>query len=186
MNHVEAAKTPEQIRRIEYALADGHGQVYADIWKIGINLALRISDLLGLRYEQVAGDTLELVEGKTKKRRVIRINAAAREVIDRRRREHPDHVYLFQGESNRGRALGKPLSRSVVSRAFKAVGERRSIGLRLNTHSMRKTRGWAMHDAGKPIELICMTLNHSSPAVTMRYLGITQEEVHALADEFCL
>ena len=74
----------------------------------------------------------------------------------------------------------------MVARVFKEVGERRSIGLKLGTHSMRKTRGWAMHKAGTPIELICRTLNHSSPAVTMRYLGITQEEVHALADEFCL
>ncbi|MCG5526244.1 hypothetical protein LRB11_15110 [Ectothiorhodospira haloalkaliphila] len=51
---------------------------------------------------------------------------------------------------------------------------------------MRETLGWAMHNAVKPIELICMTLNHSSPAVTMRYLGITQEEVQTLVDEFCL
>ncbi|WP_168044665.1 hypothetical protein [Ectothiorhodospira sp. PHS-1] len=73
-----------------------------------------------------------------------------------------------------------------MARVLKAVGERRSIDLKLSTHSMRKIRDWTMHNAGKPIELICMALNHSSPAVTMRYLGITQEEVHALADEFCL
>ena len=186
MKNVEAAKTPDQIQRIEYALADEYGPLYADIWKIGVNLALRISDLLSLRYDQLNGDELAVIEGKTKKRRILHINAAARSVINRRRAEHPDHVYLFQGESNRARALSKPISRSMVARAFKAVGERRSIKLKLSTHSMRKTRGWALHEAGKPIEIICMTLNHSSPAVTMHYLGITQAEVHALADEFCL
>lgn len=186
MNTVEAAKTEEQIQRIEMALRDRHGHVYADLWKIGLNLALRISDLLSLKYDDVSGDKLEIVEKKTNKTRIIVINRAARAVIDRRRAENPSHIYLFQSDSNRSRGLQKPLSRSVVSRKFKQVGEQNSIQLKLNTHSMRKTRGWMMHKAGVSIEQICKMLNHACPSVTMRYIGITQAEIDKTYDVFCL
>jgi len=47
----------------------------------------------------------------------------------------------------------------------------------LGTHSMRKTRGYAMHKAGHSIESIAKVLNHSSPAVTMRYIGLVQQDI---------
>ena len=62
------------------------------------------------------------------------------------------------------------------------VGER--LGLNINTHSMRKSRGWVMFSDGVPIEKISKVLNHSTPAVTMRYLGITKQEVLATYDEY--
>ena len=186
MQAVEAAKTKEQIQRIEMALADNHGRVYADLWKIGLNLALRISDLLTLTYEDVSGEKLKLIEGKTKKPREIVINKNAREIIDRRRSQHPEHTYLFQSDSNRSKAMKQPINRSVVSRKFKEVGEQASINLHLNTHSMRKTRGWMMHSSGVSIEQICKVLNHSTPAVTMAYIGITQADIDRTYDEFCL
>lgn len=62
-----------------------------------------------------------------------------------------------------------------MANAFKAVGD--EMSLQLGTHSMRKTRGWLMYNGGSSIELICKVLNHSSPAVTMAYIGITKAEV---------
>ena len=71
--------------------------------------------------------------------------------------------------------VSKPLNRSTVARAFSKVGD--ILRLKLGTHSMRKTRGWAMYSDGVPVEMISKVLNHSTTAVTMRYLGITKEEV---------
>ena len=34
-----------------------------------------------------------------------------------------------------------------------------------------------MYEAGVPIEQICRMLNHTTPAVTMRYIGITQRSI---------
>ncbi len=70
----------------------------------------------------------------------------------------------------------------AVANAFKAVGN--EMSLQLGTHSMRKTRGWLMYNGGSSIELICKVLNHSSPAVTVVYIGITQTEVDATYHEF--
>ncbi|WP_276508751.1 tyrosine-type recombinase/integrase [Yersinia kristensenii] len=47
----------------------------------------------------------------------------------------------------------------------------------LGTHSMRKTRGWVMYNSGINIETIAKVLNHSSPAITMRYIGLDQHTV---------
>ena len=182
MNEVEAVKTREEIAAIETLLRKHHGDLYADIWKIGLNLSLRISDLLAIRFADLDLDRREyaLVEGKTGKKRKIRLNNTALKVIQRRRKEHPKHVYLFQVESNR--AKGKPISRNSVSRAFNDSGQR--IDLRINTHSMRKSRGYVMFSDGVPIEKISKVLNHSHPAVTMRYLGITNQEVLDSYDEY--
>ena len=106
-----------------------------------MNLALRISDLLSIKLENILHDRLLLVEGKTSKLATIKLNEKARTVIARIRAEHPDHIYLFQSYRNQRskNKPEKPLSRRYVSRAFAAIGE--EVGIDLGTHSMRKTRG---------------------------------------------
>ncbi len=111
---------------------------------------------------------------------MIRLNETVIKLIRQRHKLHPDDTYLFEVHSNR--AKGKPVSRVSVARVFKEVGE--IIDVPLGTHSMRKSRGWAMHSEGVPIEKISKVLNHSNPAQTMSYLGITQEEVLETYDTY--
>lgn len=182
MNIVEAVKTQGEAEIVSRKLtmnAKGN-TLYADIWRFGINTALRISDLLSLTFEDVQGDKLVIKESKTNKTRSIDLNSGAKAIVQQRRKAHPGHTYLFEVDSNRAR--GKPVSRVAVATAFKDVGDEMSI--QLGTHSMRKTRGWLMHSSGVSIELICKTLNHSSPAVTMAYIGLTQAEIDATYHEF--
>jgi len=49
---------------------------------------------------------------------------------------------------------------------------------------MRKTLGWVMYSNGASIERICKLLNHSSPAITMAYIGLTQADTDAAYTEF--
>lgn len=49
MSAVDAASKNE-VDMIHAVLSKKFGQLYADIWKIGVNLSLRISDLLKLKY----------------------------------------------------------------------------------------------------------------------------------------
>lgn len=182
MNIVEAVKTEGEAETISRKLTkNARGNtLYADIWRFGINTALRISDLLSLTFDDVQGDKLVIKEGKTGKPRSIDLNSSAKAIIARRRAAHPTHTFLFEVDSNR--AKGKAVSRVAVANAFKAVGD--EMSLQLGTHSMRKTRGWLMYNGGRTIEMICKVLNHSSPAVTMAYIGITQAEVAATYHEF--
>ena len=183
MQEVEAAKTEKQRLQIEAHLLE-RGQIYADIWKIGVNTALRISDLLALTMANVKSldpihPTLKLKEQKTGKFRKIVINQAALAVMQRRLEEHPKHKWLFQSEAlNLGkRHPAQAINRRSVSRVFEHVGQCIAPKVALGTHSMRKTRGYAMHSAGRSIESIAKVLNHSSPAVTMRYIGLVQQDI---------
>ncbi|WP_158007078.1 tyrosine-type recombinase/integrase, partial [Vibrio tasmaniensis] len=67
-----------------------------DVWHIGLNLALRISDLLSIRFEDIQQDRLIIRESKTGKIANIQLNTKAQQYIARLREQHPDHVYLFQ------------------------------------------------------------------------------------------
>lgn len=173
MNEVEAVKDANYIGLVEKTLLRFFGERERDIWIFGINTALRISDLLNIRLDDIHGDTLPLREAKTGKQRTIKLNEKALEVVNRRRSLGDE--YLFQANSRNVKAV-KPVSRQYIARAFKDVGDH--LGLNLSTHSMRKTRGYHLHKSGVGIELICKMLNHSSPAITLRYIGITQEDIN--------
>ena len=185
---VEAVKSEIKIVAISKRLKEYGSQTYADIWNLGINLALRISDLLAVQYVDVAGkETLMIVEGKTKKTRQIKLNDTAKGLIARRRYENPTDTYLFQATGKRVSKVGaKPLDRSTVARKFAEIGDMKSIGVKLGTHSMRKTRGYHLLQAGHSIETICKMFQHSSPAITLRYIGIEQEDIDATFDDLCL
>lgn len=181
MQAVNAANKAE-VDLIHALLIKRYGQLYADIWKIGVNLSLRISDLLSLKYADlhINDRSLSLTEQKTGKQKLIRLNSAALAVIERRRRDHHTDTYLFQVDCNRAR--NKPISRVSVSRVFKEAGD--MLGLTINTHSMRKSRGMAMYTDGVPVEKIAKVLNHSNTSSTLRYLGITKEEVLKTYDDY--
>lgn len=185
MNEVEAIKDKEDIKLTGRLLEKHGGRDYKDIWELGINAALRITDLLSIKYDDVAGaEVLEMVEGKTKKKRSIKLNSKAQEIIARRRTENPDDEWLFQAKGNRAKSARKPVDRSTVARKFQEIGE--IIGVRLGTHSMRKTRGYAMWSDGVPIEVICKVLNHSNTGTTLRYIGVEREDIHKTYDDYVL
>ena len=181
MNTVDAVDK-SQINLIHSLLKNKFGGIYGDIWKVGVNLSLRISDLLNLKYTDFnfKDRTLNLIESKTGKAKSIRLNQAAVDIIIKRKQEHPSDVWLLQVHSNR--AKNRPISRISVSRVFKDAGD--MLNLNINTHSMRKSRGMAMFNDGVAIEKIAHVLNHSNTTSTLRYLGITREEIMKTYDDY--
>jgi integrase len=116
---------------------------------MGVNLSLRISDLLSLKYTDfnLKDRTLNLTESKTGKAKSTRLNQTAMDIIVKRKQDHPSDVWLFQVHCNR--AKNKPISHISVSRVFKDAGD--MLNLTINTHSMLKSRGMAMFNDGVAI-----------------------------------
>ena len=93
MREVEAVKTGEQRQQVEAHLA-AQDAIYLDIWKVGVNAALRISDLLALTMKDVQAldkekPTLNIVEQKTGKPRKIVVNETAFRIMQQRLAEYP-------------------------------------------------------------------------------------------------
>jgi integrase len=181
MSTVEAC-TKTEIDMVSNLLTKFYPPIYADIWKVGVNLSLRIGDLLLIKNQDLnlAKRSLKLIDQKTKRPNEVRLNKPALEVIKKRQKKYPDDVWLFQCHSNRNST--RPISRITVGAAFKEIGGK--LGLTINTHSMRKSRGKAMYDAGIPVQTISKVLNHSSATHTIAYLGITKEAVLKTYDDF--
>lgn len=183
MNIVEACSKSE-INLVTAMLEKRYSPIYADVWKIGLNLSLRVSDLLSIKYSDldIRNRTLTMRESKTGKKKDIRLNDKVLAVIAKRRKLYPLDTWLFEVHSSR--KSGSPITRGSVSRVFKEAGD--WLGLTINTHSMRKSRGKAMHDDGVSIEKIAKVLNHTNIYDTMRYIGITKQDILQTYDDYQL
>lgn len=147
----------------------------------GCFFGLRISDLKTLRWEQLLdGNSFELFEKKTGKRRIVRINVGFQKHIRDcyKKLDSPDmNQFVFLSREH------QVYSTQRINVIFKEV--KKKYGLKINhfsTHSLRKTFGRKVVDsAGNDSEMALIKLseifNHSSPAITRRYLGLRQEEI---------
>ena len=90
---------------------------------------------------------------------------------------HKDDDYLFQ--SRHGHQ--KPLTIMTVNRMIKSWCKAINLSGNYGAHTLRKTFGYIQRTHyGVGFELICKRFNHSSPSITMRYLGIEDKEVLAI------
>jgi integrase len=74
MAEVQAIKKHETIQLIGHLLEMRCSKQMADIWNIGLNLALRISDLLAIQFDDIQGERLIVKEMKTGKQANIKLN----------------------------------------------------------------------------------------------------------------
>lgn len=70
----------------------------------------------------------------------------------------------------------------LLSRICEEVGLKGNFG----NHTLRKTWGYQARQNAIPLEIIQHKLNHSSLAVTQRYLGITADEIEAACNKLDL
>ena len=151
------------------------------LFDFGCKTGLRVSDIVKLKVKDVAGVShLEIREKKTGKVSRAYINKYLAQEL----KEYIKFMgltlddYLFP--SRKG---SKPISTTQVYRFLTAAGHvlgRDDIG----THTMRKTFGYQYYKAGGRIEVLQKILNHASPAVTRRYIGIDQDEIDDSLENF--
>lgn len=147
---------------------------------LGAHTALRVSDLLALTWADVYDDDrgcfrdhLVVTEQKTGKSRCIALN---REALHALVVYFPHHQgkYIFSNHRRNEQPISRVQAWRIVRGAAKELGLTGHIGC----HSLRKTWGYnAWCRAKIRPEVIMMVYNHSSFAVTRRYLGITQDDL---------
>ncbi len=70
----------------------------------------------------------------------------------------------------------------MLKDACKRAGLEEKIG----THSMRKTFGYHHYKKFKDVVLLQKIFNHSSPQITLRYIGIGQNQIDYSYSNFIL
>ncbi len=117
-------------------------------------------------------DRIRLRESKTNKFKDFPISDNAKSAIKEylRTRIINENEPLFQSRKNKGFLLRQQAYR-ILNDVAKSVGIKDKIG----THTLRKTFGYHAHNNGYDITLIQKLFNHSSPSITLRYIGITQD-----------
>lgn len=173
MNEVMAIKNKSDIEKVSNFLSKHYSEVVSDAWSFGLQVSLRVSDLLAIKFTDVENGVLKVTAQKTDKTQRIQLNKKALVILERRRKSGDE--YLFQSKSNRAKAMNKPITRQTLSKALKEASIQ--IGTDINTHSMRKTWGYWTYKATNNIALVQKSLQHSSTAHTLRYIGIDQDEL---------
>ena len=140
MAEVQAVKDLDKVKLISHLLERRYSKQMADVWNIGLNLALRISDLLSIKFLDIHDDRLLIHESKTGKLGNIQLNKKVLTIIKQIKSEHPTHIYLFQSYRNKESIHRAPrlLTRGAVSEVFALVES--EVNVVLGTHSMHKTR----------------------------------------------
>lgn len=162
--------------------------VMLNVLNIGVNVGLRISDLLRLKFEDISTDNIIYIkEKKTGKMRVIQLNNTCIKAVSDLQKFYKEKGYknykkgyLFKSQRPQIRVhlLDVPITDSGVRKHLKEAKEYLNIEYPLATHSFRKTWGYNVYQATKDIGLIMKALNHSSEDVTLRYIGIEQEKLN--------
>lgn len=177
MEVVEPIRDKKKIEAMKKILYADNIRNYV-LFVLGINSGIRVSDLCKLKDTEVKEDN-----GKIKERIIIRekktgktknypINESAKKaLIEYLGVKSPEGKYLFA--SRKG---GNPITRIQAYRILNDAAE--LVGVpRVGTHSLRKTFGYHAYINGTSITLLQRIFNHTTQKDTLRYIGITQDEI---------
>lgn len=135
------------------------------------NLGLRISDILNLRLCDIVRDgdryRLEIIEQKTGKARVFTVPLVIQQYIEN---------YCLRNGIKRDEKMF-PITKRAVQKHLALVCD--YLGFEgIGTHSFRKWYSTEIYkNSGFDILLVQRLLQHSSSAITQRYIGIEPQRI---------
>ena len=179
MNIVQPIKKIEDIQKIKKYLAKKPRDSL--LFSFGINTGLRISDILSLDVGDVKGrNYIEIREKKTNKYKKFPLNRFLKEEIEEFVKDKPPEQPLFYTQKHC--RLDRAQAYRILNKAAQAVGIKERIG----THTLRKTFGYHFYQQYDDIVMLQKIFNHSTPSITLRYIGIEQEDIDEVYRNFYL
>lgn len=176
----EPIKDKNELKELaDYYLKNGQIRNYTLII-MGVGTALRISDLLRLKWTDVYDETrnkfrthITLTEQKTGKTKKIALN---KQILGALNLYYPLHRSNFIFANNRKNDCA--ISRVQAWRIIHCAAEKLGISGKISCHSLRKTWGYHAWKDKKISPVVIMDIyNHSSYEVTRRYLGVAQDDL---------
>ena len=178
MNKKTKALTTEQYKEIIQTMKEGFcgcrpNERIATALVLEGNLGLRISDIVKLRLCDIVLDSdryrLEIVEQKTGKSRVFTVPLVIQQYIEN---------YCLRNGIHRDELMF-PITERAIQKQLKIVCDYLEFE-GISTHSFRKWYATEIYkNNGYDIALVQRLLQHSSAAVTQRYIGMEPQRIEA-------
>ena len=176
MNKKTKALTTEQYKEIIQTMREGTvscrpNDRIATALVLEGNLGLRISDILQLRLCDIVKDgdryRLEITEQKTGKQRVFTVPLVIQQYIEN---------YCLRNGIKRNERIF-PLTERAIQKQLSLVCD--ALGYKdIGTHSFRKWYATEIYkNNGYDIALVQRLLQHSSAAITQRYIGVEPRRI---------
>ena len=159
---------------------------------LGINVGLRISDILKLKVRDLTKsntkapkDYVIITEIKTRKIKKFYIGDIVKKVIENYMKENNNpefDTYIFLSRKGINMPITRQQAYRIINNAAELLGivERNDKGNlihgEIGTHTLRKTFGYHSFQNGTSLELLMDLFNHSSKTQTLRYIGITEDQ----------
>lgn len=170
-NEVNPIKSKRDFNKLKNALKPGRDRL---LLQLGTAFGLRISDLLSLKVGDLRGQTsLKITEAKRGKTRVITFSASVKKLVNELEGADEDYVFASRKGAN-------PISRVQAYRILNEAAERAEIAQKIGnigTHTLRKTFGYRLYEMNIAVDRIAAILGHSSEKDTLKYIGITADEI---------
>ncbi|MBZ9609953.1 tyrosine-type recombinase/integrase [Clostridium estertheticum] len=158
----------------------------------GINVGLRISDILKLKFEYLINfrtmmpkEYVIITEKKTSKTKKFYIGSIVSKLIEgyaATLKEVLPDMYVFCSKKSENKPISRQHAWYILNNAAEMIGlverdkDGKIISGEIGTHTMRKTFGYHAYTNGTTIELLMDIFNHSSKSQTLRYIGITEDQ----------
>ena len=181
MNTVQPIRDIDTIHAIQNDLKTNNYRNYL-MFEIGIYMGIRISDILNIKVKDIKNkESLKLREIKTGKEKSIPIQSHLKKEINYyiEQEQLTDNEYLFKSRKN----ILKPITRVQAYNILKKVAEKYKLD-NIGTHTLRKTFGYHFYKKTNDVALLMTILNHSEPSITLRYIGIEQDNVNKSLKNF--
>lgn len=190
MNIVEPIRDIKTIKAIR-TLLRGQSTRNELLFILGINVGLRISDILKLKINDIVKtsgivkDHVVITEKKTDKTKKFYLGNIVKKVIENYISENDDYSlndYIFFSRKGENKPITRQQAYRILNNAAEYLGivERDKYGKiisgEIGTHTLRKTFGYHAFQNGTSLELLMDIFNHSSKSQTLRYIGITEEQ----------
>lgn len=174
MNYVQPIRDSNIVRDLVNYFKERNERDYI-MFLLGIYGGRRISDILGLRVKDVKDkDRMTIKEKKTGKTITLDFNPELKRALKEYCKNRNPEEYLIK--STRG--INKPITRQAAYDILNKAAKKFGLD-QIGTHTMRKTFGYNLYYASKKnVVLVMNALQHSSESITLRYIGITGEQVN--------
>ena len=181
MNFVEPIRDERKFRDIQEYLKRTNERNYIMLIT-GTYTGLRISDVLKLKVSDVKDKKFIYIrEKKTGKQNIIELNPLLIKAYKNYCADKFPDEYLIKSRNG----INRPLTRVQAHNILKEVGEEFGVE-NLGTHTMRKTFGYHYYKKTKDVATLMKMFNHSDPSITLKYIGIIQDEMNRARREFSI